>query len=181
MDVDNGAWVVEAAAPSEPEAAAVLRDYLAEMISRYYGRETDEAEIDRHLRAGHDSDDLVPPTGLLLLARRSGTVVGCVGLRRVDAATAELTRMFVRPDARGEGGAVLLLAAAERNARELGVRSIRLNTRGDLVEARGLYARHGYVEVPAFGDDPFAEYWFEKVLEAGTAGAAAAQGVDGRG
>ena len=178
MDVANGVWVVETASPNEPEAAAVLRDYLAEMISRYYGRETDDEEVDRHLRAGHDSDDLVPPTGLLLLARRSGTVVGCVGLRRIDAATAELTRMFVRPDARGEGGAVLLLAAAERNARDLGVRSIKLNTRGDLVEARGLYARHGYVEVPAFGDDPFAEYWFEKVLEAVATGG---QGEDGRG
>ena len=178
VDTGNGAWVVEVAAPSEPEAAAVLRDYLAEMISRYYGRETDDAEIDRHLRAGHDSDDLVPPSGLLLLARRSGTVVGCVGLRRVDDATAELTRMFIRRDVRGEGGAALLLAAADRHARELGVRSIRLNTRGDLVEARALYAKHGYVEVPPFGDDPLAEYWFEKVL---AAGAVETGGEGGRG
>lgn len=178
VDTVNGVWAVEVAAPSEPEAAAVLRDYLAEMISRYYGRETDDAEIDRHLRAGHDSDDLVPPSGLLLLARRSGAVVGCVGLRRVDEATAELTRMFIRGDARGEGGAALLLAAADRSARELEVRSIRLNTRGDLVEARALYAKHGYVEVPPFGDDPLAEYWFEKVL--GVGAAVEAQGGDGR-
>jgi GNAT superfamily N-acetyltransferase len=183
VNTANGVWAVEVAAPSEPEAAAVLRDYLAEMISRYHGRETDDEEIDRHLRAGHDSDDLVPPSGLLLLARRSGRVVGCVGLRRAvpgcggSEATAELTRMFVRPDARGEGGAVLLLEAAERNALALGMRSIRLNTRGDLVEARALYAKSGYVETQPFGDDPFAEYWFEKVLAAEAVGV---QGEDGR-
>lgn len=165
---ENADWTVESADPGEPEAAAVLRDYLAEMISRYYGRETDDAEIDRHLRAGHDSDDLAEPTGVLLLARRSGTVVGCVGLRRVDGDTGgdtlELTRMFVRREARGEGGAALLLTAAESRARGLGARSIRLNTRSDLVEARSLYAKHGYVEVPAFGEDPFADHWFAKPL-----------------
>jgi GNAT superfamily N-acetyltransferase len=162
---ENGPWSIESAHPAAPEAAAVLRAYLAELIGRVHGGETDEAEIDRHLRAGHDSDDLVAPTGVLLLARRSGTVLGCVGLRRVDAETLELTRMFVRPEVRGEGVATRLLAAAESHARGLGARSIRLNTRADLVEARALYAKHGYLEVPRFGDDPFAELWFAKRLD----------------
>ncbi|WP_433678022.1 hypothetical protein [Nocardia sp. CA-119907] len=89
-------WTVEPVEPRSPEAAAVLRLYLAEMISRYYGRPTDDAEIDRHLADGHGSDDLSPPTGLLLLARRGGEAVGCVGLRRLDARTVELTT-HVRP------------------------------------------------------------------------------------
>jgi GNAT superfamily N-acetyltransferase len=163
--VGDDSWTIEPAGPAAPEAAAVLRAYLAELITRVNGRETDEAEIDRHLRAGHDSDDLVAPNGVLLLARRSGAVVGCVGLRRVDAETLELTRMFVRPEARGRGGATRLLAAAERHARDLGARSIRLNTRADLVEARALYAKHGYRRVPRFGDDPFAEVWLAKALD----------------
>lgn len=164
--VGDNPWTVEAADPAAPEAAAVLREYLAELITRAHGRDTDEAEIDRHMRAGHGSDDLVAPTGMLLLARRSGSVVGCVGLRRVDAETLELTRMFVRPQARGQGAATRLLAAAEHRARDLGARSIRLNTRADLVEARALYAKHGYRPVPCFGDDPFAEVWLAKPLEA---------------
>ena len=166
-------WSVRRALPDEPEAAAVLRRYLGEMISRYYGRDTDDAEIDKHLREGHDSEDLAPPTGLLLLAYRQGVCVGCVGLRGFEAAATEteaepveLTRMFVAPEARGEGAAALLLAEAERHARELGARVIRLNTRGDLVEARALYAKHGYAEIPKFGDDPFADHWFEKTVAA---------------
>ncbi|MGF6887237.1 GNAT superfamily N-acetyltransferase [Nocardia sp. GAS34] len=158
-------WTVEPAEPRSPEAAAILRLYLAEMISRYYGRPTDDAEIDRHLADGYDSDDLTPPTGLLLLARRTGTAVGCVGLRRLDARTLELKRMFIRPDARGDGGAAELLASAELAARELGAHAIRLTTRNDLVEARALYAKHGYAEIPPYGDDPLADHWFEKKLD----------------
>lgn len=174
-------WTVAPAAPNDPEAAAVLRDYLAELIVRYSGRATDDAEIDRHLRAGHDSDDLVPPTGALFLARQGGDVVGCVGLRRLGGeggdggggagSALELTRMFVRKEARGQGGASLLLAEAERAARRLGAPVIRLNTRTDLVEARALYANHGYAEIPPYGDDPYAQHWFEKRLD-GAAGAA---------
>jgi GNAT superfamily N-acetyltransferase len=158
-------WSVEPTEPRSPEAATVLRLYLAEMISRYYGRPTDDTEIDRHLADGHDSDDLIPPTGLLLLARRSGETVGCVGLRRLDTRTLELTRMFVRPDARGDGGGAELLAAAELAARELDAHAIRLTTRNDLVEARTLYATHGYSEIPPYGDDPLADHWFEKKLD----------------
>jgi GNAT superfamily N-acetyltransferase len=160
--------MIEVAAPDLPDAAEILREYLGEMISRYYGRPTDEAEIDRHLGAGHGSDDLVEPGGVLLLARRAHAgaerPLGCVGLRRLDDRTRELTRIFVRPEARGAGVAALLLAAAERRARADGASAIRLNTRGDLIEARALYARHGYREIPRYGDDPLAEHWFEKEL-----------------
>ncbi|WP_181697206.1 GNAT family N-acetyltransferase [Nocardia sp. GTS18] len=152
---DQGEWAIETAEPRSPEGAALLRQFLAEMITRYYRRPTDDAEIDRHLAQGHDSDDLRPPTGLLLLARRRGEPAGCVGLRCLDTRTMELTRMFVRPDARGEG-------AAEDTARRLGAHRIRLNTREDLVEARRLYAARGYAEIAAYGDDPLADHWFEK-------------------
>jgi len=75
--------------------------------------------------------------------------------------------MFVRPEARGSGVADLLLAAAEQYARGDGASLIRLNTRSDLVEARALYAKHGYQEIPPYGDDPLAEHWFEKQLALG--------------
>jgi hypothetical protein len=33
-----------------------------------------------------------------------------------------------------------------------------------LTEAIALYVSAGYVEVPAFNDEPFADHWFEKRL-----------------
>ncbi|MEK8105288.1 GNAT family N-acetyltransferase [Micromonospora sp. M12] len=47
-----------------------------------------------------------------------------------------------------------MLAALEQRARAAGADRIRLDTRDDLVEARALYARHGYVEIPAYSRGP---------------------------
>jgi hypothetical protein len=35
----------------------------------------------------------------------------------------------------------------------------------DLVEARGLYAKHGYTEIPAYNSGEYADHWFEKKLD----------------
>lgn len=54
----------------------------------------------------------------------------------------------------------------EKLARAEGLRTLRLDTRTDLVEARGLYAALGYLEVPAFNNGQYAEHWFAKDLRA---------------
>ncbi|MBY8881266.1 GNAT family N-acetyltransferase [Streptomyces sp. PLK6-54] len=157
-------WTATAHPVSGPDSAALLRAYYIELIERYYGRPTDEEELAAVL-AEEPSDDLTPPTGQFFVARRDGTAAGCVGLRVLDATTAELTRMYVAPPARGQGVAALLIAAAEHAAREtFGAARMRLDTRKDLVEARALYARHGYAEIEAYNDSPYADHWFEKAL-----------------
>ena len=83
-----------------------------------------------------------------------------------DARTVELTRVFVRPALRGTGGGARLLAAVEEAARGLGAGRIVLDTRLDLVEARALYTRHGYAEIPAYSAGPYAEVWYARELAA---------------
>ncbi|GAA1221136.1 hypothetical protein GCM10009665_09110 [Kitasatospora nipponensis] len=70
----------------------------------------------------------------------------------------------------GWGGAAGLLAAVEAPAGGLGLTVLRLDTRGDLVEARALYARHGYREIPRYNDSRYADHWFEKSLPGPVAG-----------
>ena len=48
--------------------------------------------------------------------------------------------------------------------RRHGVTTLRLDTRRDLTEARRLYARHGYREVPPFSHGPYADHWVEKTV-----------------
>lgn len=159
-----GVWTALPHPVSAPESAALLRRYYSELIVRYYGRPTDEAELSAVL-AEEPSDDLTPPTGEFLVARRDGEPAGCAGVRVLDASTVELTRMYVTPEARGQGAAGLLIAAAERLARDtFGAAAVRLDTRKDLVEARALYAKHGYAEIPAYNDGKYADHWFEKKL-----------------
>ncbi|KJY43005.1 acetyltransferase [Streptomyces sp. NRRL B-1568] len=162
-------WTVAPQPVGSPESAELLREYLTDVADRWYvlyeGRTTTPDEIERHL-AEDPSDDLAPPDGVLLVARYGGEQAGCVGLRRLDGRTAELKRMYVRASRRGLGGAALLLDAAEEAARAWGVERIVLDTRQDLVEARALYARHGFAEIPRYGNSPYAEVWMGKQLAA---------------
>ncbi|MEV0008421.1 GNAT family N-acetyltransferase [Streptomyces sp. NPDC047973] len=156
-------WTVAPEPVDGPVAALLRRDYYDEVASRYWGRPATAAEIDEGLR-DDGAERLASPTGEFLVGRYEGRPASCAGLRLVDEATAELTRVYVRPAFRSSGGGGLLLAGAENAARAYGVRRIRLDTRADLVEARGLYAKHGYREVPAFNRGPYAEHWFAKEL-----------------
>ncbi|WP_431876903.1 GNAT family N-acetyltransferase [Amycolatopsis sacchari] len=140
-----------------PEAVAVLREYVDDVASRYYGRQATDEEIDRAL-AEDPSDDVV----LFFLARDGEEVLGCVGVRFAEPTVAELTRMFVKPTARGRGVASALLRTAEEEAVRNGTQVMRLDTRADLVEARALYAKHGYQEVEPYGERLYADHWLVK-------------------
>ncbi|MEV0808853.1 GNAT family N-acetyltransferase [Micromonospora sp. NPDC050200] len=159
---DLTTWTLTPARPGDPDAADLLWRYFEEIVGRYHRRPALPGEVEAAM-AESPSGDLVEPTGLLLVAYHDGRPAGCAGLR-LRPGWAELTRVFVHPAHRGHGGGAALLAAMERRGRALGVDRIRLDTRSDLVEARALYARYGYVEIPAYNDDVYAEHWFEKVL-----------------
>ncbi|MBO1418235.1 GNAT family N-acetyltransferase [Streptomyces sp. FH025] len=161
-------WTISTADVAGPEALELLREYYYDVANRYYrlhlGREGTPEELETGL-AGSPSDDLAAPTGLFLLGRYAGAAQSCVGLRRFDVTTAELTRCFVRPGLRGTGGGARLLAAADEAARSMGAERIVLDTRLDLVEARALYLRNGYREIPAYtSGNPYAEVWYGKDL-----------------
>jgi GNAT superfamily N-acetyltransferase len=160
-------WIVAPEPYDSPAAAALWREYYTEVSDRWYrlhrGHDTDPAELEREIAADNGAE-FAPPTGVLLIARHDGEAAGMAGVRLRDATTGELKRVFVRDGLRGRGGGAVLLAAAESAARGLGVERLVLDTRGDLVEARTLYARHGYAETEAYNDAVYAEHWFAKQL-----------------
>ncbi|MFC4472524.1 GNAT family N-acetyltransferase [Streptomyces xiangluensis] len=160
-------WTVAPEPFDSPAAAALWRAYYTEVSDRWYllhrGHTTDPAELEREI-AAETGAELAPPTGVLLLARYDGEPAGTAGVRLRDAGTGELKRVFVRQDLRGKGGGAVLLTAAEEAARGLGAERLVLDTRGDLIEARALYARHGYAEIERYNDEEYAEHWFTKRL-----------------
>ncbi|MHB1134884.1 MAG: GNAT family N-acetyltransferase [Chloroflexota bacterium] len=98
--------------------------------------------------------DYAPPDGRLFLALARGRPLGCVALRRLDATTAEMKRLFVRRGARGRGLGRALAEAVIGAARAAGYKSLRLDTVPGMVEAGRLYASLGFVEVPAYRYNP---------------------------
>ncbi|MEV0000248.1 GNAT family N-acetyltransferase [Streptomyces sp. NPDC050848] len=148
-----------------PEATALRRDYYDDVASRYWKRPATEAEVDDGL-ANDGVELLTPPTGQFLVGRYEGKAAACGGVLLLDAERAELTRVFLRHAFRGTGGAGTLLGRLEDAARDLGARRMVLNTRLDLVEARALYTRHGYGEIPAYCEGPYMDIWYGKDLQA---------------
>ena len=57
-----------------------------------------------------------------------------------------------------------LVAELEEQARALGHETVRLYTNRSLTEAKAMYRARGYVEIPRYNHDPYANHWFEKRL-----------------
>lgn len=163
MWLDTAQFSVAAEPVDSPPGQALLRAYVTELVARYHGRPATPAEVASVLGADPGAG-LRPPDGRFLVLRWDDRPAGMVGLRPLGSDTAEIKRLYVLPAARRRGAGRRLLDAAERAATDLGRTRLRLDTRGDLVEARALYAAAGYAEIRAYNDDPYAEHWFEKRL-----------------
>jgi putative acetyltransferase len=72
------------------------------------------------------------------------TVIGCVGLYRVDETTLELRKMYLAAGWRGRGQGRRLLDHALARARALGAKRITLETAEVLQTALALYRRAGF-------------------------------------
>ena len=138
-------------------------DIVAEPLDGPAGRELlDELDDDLERRYGDGEavhaapGEFLPPDGLFLVLRVGGTPVACGGYRRVDEQTAELKRMYVRPDARGKGLARLMLARLEHAAMQAGYVQLWLETGGEQPEAIALYEASGYVPGASCGQFAWA-------------------------
>jgi putative acetyltransferase len=91
---------------------------------------------------------------LFVVARDGeGGAVGC-GAVVLHSGYGEVKRMYVRPNARGQGVAGHILQVLESMASARGCTTLCLETGPFQKEALALYARHGYEACDPFGDYP---------------------------
>lgn len=98
--------------------------------------------------------EYAPPGGVLLVARRDGETIGCVGLRPLDPSTCELKRLYVRPAARRAGTGRALTEAALAEARRLGYRRVLLDTLPGMEAAQRMYVELGFRDVAPYRPNP---------------------------
>jgi DNA-binding MarR family transcriptional regulator len=155
---------VEPVDPAQPDAQHCLREYFTELDERF---QTGFDPAESIPAAIHE---MRPPRGVFLLASLRGTPIGCGALKLHGREPAEIKRMWVDGSARGLGLGRRLLAELERYAAGQGATAVRLETNRALTQAIALYRSSGYAEVAAFNDEPYADHWFEKVLDTGGVG-----------
>jgi GNAT superfamily N-acetyltransferase len=95
--------------------------------------------------------------------------IGCVGLHSIALPNssagdrcAEIKRMYVRRQHRGQGIAQLLLRTAEKFARQSGYAWIYLDTTDEMKAAAKLYQRHGYQICDRYNQNPQATIFMRK-------------------
>ena len=96
-----------------------------------------------------------PPAGRLLVGRAGGEVVGCVGLRPLEAGVCEMKRLWVEPGFAGHGIGRRLAETIIEAARQIGYQRMRLDTIPHrMPAAQHLYAALGFREIPPYYDNP---------------------------
>ncbi|HSK71846.1 MAG TPA: GNAT family N-acetyltransferase [Pyrinomonadaceae bacterium] len=86
-----------------------------------------------------------------VVAYQDGQAVGCGAIKEYAENAAEVKRMFVKPEWRGQGIAKRILAELESWAAELNYSECILETGKKQPEAIGLYQKSGYQIIPNYG------------------------------
>ncbi len=128
-------------------AASLFREYAA-----WLGIDLSFQDFGNELLELHDQYG--PPKGGIILCKSDDAYIGCAGVREWEGDEAELKRMYLQPAFQGKGSGKRLLTETLELARELGYKSIRLDTLEKLEAALQLYRSQGFVETPPYYHNP---------------------------
>ncbi|NJL35651.1 MAG: GNAT family N-acetyltransferase [Leptolyngbyaceae cyanobacterium SM1_4_3] len=110
-----------------------------EWIEKYF-----QIEESDHQSLESPNEKILNPGGHIYMARLNGEIVGTCALIKTDDDTYELAKMAVTEKAKGKGIGWLLGQAAISKARELGAKTVFLESNTALTPAINLYQKLGF-------------------------------------
>jgi putative acetyltransferase len=146
---------VKTASPTSAEVK-ILTEELHTDLELIYGKGIIEEFID-------DNEQMLI---FYVAYDESENAVACGALKHFDDNTAEIKRMYVKPEYRGRGLSKIILSELEDKAKELNYNRLVLETGLKQPEAMSLYNKFGYKPFKCYGkhsDDPDSRC-FEKLI-----------------
>lgn len=142
--------LVQATTPHQwDEARRLVREYAAS-LNVDLSFQNFEQELE------HFDTEYAAPKGAFILAELDGRYVACIGVRPFADDVGEIKRLYVAPAARGSGLGRTLVEQIISRARDLGYRSLLLDTLPFMKQAQALYLSMGFKPTPAYRFNPVA-------------------------
>ena len=105
------------------------------------------------------------PYGGIILAKDDNEIFGCIAIRKFNATTAELKRMYIKSAYQNKGIGKSLLHKAILLAKKYNYSLIKLDTLNSMDKAIHLYKLAGFYETPPYYQNPIpTAIYFEKVI-----------------
>ena len=169
-------FVIDRTSLDDPDTAELIARLDDELTGRY------DDPSDNHFRL--DPEEVSPEAGAVVVGRLDDRPVACGALRRIPAIdseidgdidrtglpTAEIKRMYVAPEARGNKLGAAILDRLEVEAGTLGIDHLVLETGSRQPEAIQMYERAGFTARDRWGEYADAPHsrCFEKRLDSAT-------------
>ncbi len=116
------------------------------------------AALDAHLweqypetQALYDTFNVIEQNNTVVIVYVNNEAVGCGCFKKIDTETAEIKRMYVKPECRGIKIAAQILGELQAWATELGFKALVLETLEKQTSALALYHREGFVITENYG------------------------------
>lgn len=149
---------IQSTDPDSPEALYCLAAYYALLAEKIAGVTAEGLVLPLP-----DADAYRGPRGVFFVAMQGDVPLGCVSLRPLSATEAEVKRLWVSPEARGQGVGRALLVHLEAQAQGLGYLRLKLDSNSVLTPALALYRATGWTDCAAYSPPP-ADVWMDKAL-----------------
>ena len=147
--------IIEATTPQQIKIAADLfREYqqFLDVDLCFQGFEQELATLPGKYAA---------PEGVILLAEQNGEIAGCVAVRLLKGDICEMKRLYVKDKFQGLSLGRKLTEAIIIKAKNLGYKTMQLDTLQRLDRAIGLYEKLGFKQIKPYYANPLDEvvYW----------------------